>query len=210
MKRFPLRWIVLGLVLAGSLALFARFGFRCQALPRSSGDPHNATLCYAWFRPHLLTFADASGQVFYYGFLDGDFAPGDLPLREYADLFGSGKISAFVVNRYGSPYGIVGKQEISTRDDGRIDLVLEFHGKALTKALEVQTMRCRRWTADSVRFAGRVATKEICADSAAFVNISAGRAREIVAAMEVPKDRAITIARLEESRGKPLGSNLRM
>ncbi len=210
MNRVAVRLVILGVALAGSLALLIRFGFRCQALPRLSGDSNGATLCYAWFRPHLLTFADRSSQVFYYGVLGGDFAPGDLPLREYADLFGSGRISAFVANRYGSPYGIVGRHEISTRDDGRIDLVLEFHGKALTKALHVQTPRCEKWNADSVRFAGRAVTKETCADPAALISISAARAREIIAGMKVPEDRAITIARLEESRGKPLGSYLRM
>jgi len=210
MKRVSVPLIVLGVVLAGSLVLLVRFGFRCQALLRSSGDPNSATLCFAWFRPHLLTFADRSGQVFYYGILSGDFAAGDLPLREYADLMGSGKISAFVVNRSGSAYGIVGKHEISTHNDGRIDLVLEFHGKALTRALEVQTARCGKWTADSLRFAGRAVTKKTCADPDAFVNISATRAREIIAGMNVSEDRAITIARLEESRGKPLGTYLRM
>src|SRR5881396_937015 len=109
-------WAVLLLGLTAFSALITwRVGFRCRPLATRGG-----ALCYSWFRPHLLVFRDSNGQAFYIGVLDKSFRYEPPASQEYVDL-GNGKISLFATNQPDDRYGLVKRQEISTRQDGRVD-----------------------------------------------------------------------------------------
>lgn len=211
MLRKSMLVVALVVSLAAAGLVVRRVGFRCDELPIASVGLRTASICYSWFRPHVLTFSDRSGRVFYHGLVAKSFSLGDLPREEYVDLFGSGRISAFSTNHLEPEYGFVGAQEISTHDDGRVDLVLEFHGNALTKAVRVDVGRCSSWKSTSIKFTGQTVIKQVCTDPAAFAKISAVEARGIVARMQIPADHEVFAAgRLESSRGKRIGHYLPM
>jgi hypothetical protein len=203
--------VVLLFLLIASALVIRYVGFRCEALPVANVQLRTATICYSWFQPRMLTFSDRSGRPFYHGIITKSFSFGDLPAQEYVDLFGSGKISGFSTNHLDPRYGFVGTQEMSTRDDGRVDLVFGFHGRALTKAVKIDIGRCSSWKSETISFAGRVAAKQVCTDPKAAQNITAAEARELVARMRVPPDHELfALGRLEGARGKPVGQYLPM
>lgn len=190
------------------VAAVAGLGSRCE---ERSYLGFRATVCTRWFRPAVVTLTDSEQQVFYYGLLDRQHRTHDLPTQEFVDLFGSGRISQFVVNAGPGATGYATTQRIATRDDGRVDVTLEFDGRALSHATVVDRSACSSWRGTVERIRGRAIRQELCTDRGAVRPIDAEAAVRLLDGLKVRADRRrFLIDRLNGSIGRTPGPELRM
>ena len=78
------RLVILVLLALIVVSVVRVIGFRCLNVRNDK-----TTLCYSWFRPHVLLVRDGGDRPFYYGILDNQASTYNLPpAREYVDLGG--------------------------------------------------------------------------------------------------------------------------
>lgn len=203
------KWVALLVVIAGGVAIFLR-GNRCVEQPLPHG--HKAKICRGLFRPSIMLVSDARGRPFEYTVLEN--SRWFQPKESYLDLFGSGRISEFVTNRPGraGETGLAQTVEVSTADDERVDLVLEFAGVAhplggrLSRVTKVDKSRCSSWQLSKKRAAGRWISKSSCTDSSAVVAIAPGDAVGLVEAMPILREREGLILGRVRSDQQPAAS----
>ena len=185
------------LIAAVPLVLLATglIGFRCRDLSPTR------KVCYSWFRPAWLTITDAAGRPAAWIHR----TPGELP--EVKAIYVSSDRDGFmtdIIRRTWSRYGPVQAHELARAGDGRVDLEITIHGKALTHAVAIDAASCRQWRTERLWLRGARAVKYSCLDPLARRPLSAAEARAIVAAMNIPKDRDFIKEEMRYSKGETL------
>jgi hypothetical protein len=184
-----------GLLLAGAAVLY---GFRSA---RTGDVDHQEVIRYRWFQPHRLLFGDRGGI-----WCVAVMAPeGDRhhAAEMWADVLGRGAIDVVTKRRGESPWGAVEEEMIASNGDGRLDVALEFHGAALTKAALLGPGGCAAWRRVEVKFELATRSYEECADAAAFRSAFRSEIDSRLLAMRaLPERRAFLLGRYLRSRAR--------
>lgn len=179
-----------GLIGFAVLALAWWFGTRCsmQALPNG----YRGQICYSWFQPHMLIVSDTTGDPFFFAVLRGPIREHAPPSRGYVDLFGSGRISAFTTSHL-DPAGQAWTEtvELASKDDGRVDVVLEYgpvqHPLAgsLVRATKIRRDACKSWSSATEHVGDRQFAKFTCADRTAEEALALDQVEAAVATLGI-------------------------
>ena len=203
------KWVTLVTAIALGIAILL-WGNRCteQSLPNG----HRAKICHRLFRSPIMLVSDSRGRLFEYTILEN--SRWFQPKETYLDLFGSGRISESVTNSHGKDEraGLTQVVEVSTADDERVDLILEFVGEAhplegrLSRAMRVDKARCSRWQLSKKQIADRWLSKISCTDPSAVAEIAPRDAIALVEAMPILREREGFILGRVRSGQRPAAS----
>ena len=172
------------------------FGFRCR-----EEVTLYQTVCYSWFLPRWVVLSDSSGHR--YAWIRVHGLRTSLDASAVYVAFRDNPINDFI-SVTDSPYGRVFAHELARGDDGKIDLEISFHGKALTKAEVIDRIACRSWEHDPISLPGNRAERYRCLDPSARRRLSASEARDIVAALTIPSGRDFIKSAMKYSKGERL------
>lgn len=185
--------IGLAALAVSALAVFA--GTRCRTLELPRG--YAAEICKSWFRDRSVITYDRNGRIVSYAKLSPDLGTGAPPAREAVDLFGTGRISQFITTRkpLENRPGFAQTVEISSQDDGRIDLILEFEGVGhpmagvVTKATRVRRHACKTWRVITTRLSGATLTRKTCGEPDALEGTTLPEIRRVLETVPIIRER---------------------
>jgi hypothetical protein len=160
--RRSIAWLAASLSLAVLLILgfVWRRGFRCERAEIPAEEGVIQTVCYEWFKPHVVTYELGKVTSWVVAGPQGLSRPD----RFYHDLLGSGRISEVDTVDYRNPSAFGLESKVSLRDDGRLNLVVVFSATSVQRAILIED--CKTWTNVTAQLGARRVNYEECKEVA--------------------------------------------